>query len=356
VQELGIAIWCFRLCHSVRGPVVALVALKRANARPAASIDDADPRLETRIREMDQRLKALEPAAPPPPLAEAEIEPPAARFPTSAPTQPGLALEQRIGARWATWVGVLSLIITVGLLLRWTFENNLIGPVGRIVLGLATGGALLLTGLALRARRSLPFLAEGLSGGGLAILYLSLYAANTLYGFIGTGTTFSLMSIVTVSGIAVAVASDRQATAVLAVLGGLLTPILVSSEHPDERVLLAYLFVLGALVLGVATRRSWISLNRLAWTGSLLLLLAVIERTPVTPSRRSLAPFRAGWVFVAVPTVHAWRRGARSRRSTCGSSGTRRYFSAVYATLEPWRPLEGLWALALGAAYVAIAR
>ena len=355
MQELGIAIL---VLSAFAIPVVALLLAIAALKR---------------VDRLEQRLKALEPvhkpaarAAPeqaiPPPLAEqTRVEPPpAAPIPSAPPKPTTLALEQRIGARWATWVGVLSLIITVGLLLRWTFENNIIGPVGRVVLGLATGVALLLSGLALRSRRRLPFLAEGLSGGGLAILYLSLYAANTIYGLLGTGVTFSLMSVVTVSGIAVAVASDRQATAVLAVLGGLLTPVLVSSEHPDERVLLAYLFVLGALALGVATRRSWIALNRLSWTGSMLLIFAVVDAKPESPhavTRLVLLSALAG-LFAAVPLVQAWltRRPVATVDLWIVVGNAAAYFSLVYATLERWHPrLEGPWALALGVVYVATA-
>jgi uncharacterized membrane protein len=372
VEEFGIAILVLSaFAIPFVALVLAIVALKRANDRTAASIDEKRmQQLESRIRQLDQRLRALEPVALPVPepmpaalpmsQPQAKPEIPPARTPV-APSVPSVALEQRIGARWATWVGVLSLIITVGLLLRWTFENNLIGPVGRVVLGLTAGTALLVTGLALRARRTLPFLAEGFSGGGLAILYLSLYAANTVYGMLGTGLTFALMSGVTLSGIAVALASDRQATAVLAVLGGLLTPILVSSEHPDERVLISYLFVLGALVLGVATRRSWIALNRLAWAGSMLLLFAVLQAKPDSPhpvARLALLSALAA-LFAAVPLAKAWltRHPVAAIDLWIVVGNAAAYFSAVYLTLERWRPrLEGPWALALGAVYVTIAR
>ena len=370
MEELAIVVLVF-VAFAV--PVVALllsiVALKRTNGRPALSVDEKRIlQLESRVRQLDQRLRALEPVAAPEPIAVptlaeplAPVVPPAPPKVEAAPTKPTLALEQRIGARWATWVGVLSLIITVGLLLRWTFENNLIGPTGRVVLGLVVGCALLFAGLALRRRRNLPFLAEGLAGGGLAILYLSLYAANTLYGLLATGATFALMSAVTVSGIAVAMASDRQSTAVLAVLGGLLTPVLVSTEHPDERVLLAYLLVLGALVLGVARRRSWTALNRLSFAGSMVLLFAALEAQPASPdplARLALLSALAA-LFAAVPLVQAWldRRPVATPDLWIVVGNAAAYFSAVYVTLERWHPrLEGAWALALGVAYVAIAR
>ena len=370
MQELAIA---FLVLIAFAIPVVALllaiVALKRTNARPALSVDEKRIlQLESRVRQLDQRLKALEPVVVPAPVkapsAVAAAEPvpvPAPPRAVAPPARSSVALEQRIGARWATWMGVLSLIITVGLLLRWTFENNLIGPTGRVVLGVVVGCALLFVGLALRHSKRLPFLAEGLAGGGLAILYLSLYAANTIYGLLATGTTFALMSAVTVAGIAVAVASDRQATAVLAVLGGLLTPVLVSSEHPDERVLFCYLLVLGALVLGIARRRSWIALNRLSWTGSMILLFSALMAQPAAPrpvARLVLLTAMAG-LFAAVPLVQAWldRHPVATPDLWIVVGNAAAYFCAIYVTLERWQPrLEGGWALLLGVAYVAIAR
>ncbi len=366
MQEMALA---FLALTAFAIPVVALVlaiaALKRVNARPAASVDEKRILLlETRVRHLDQRLKALEPIAAPEPVAvpaPAPVPVPPPAKVVAPPTRPTVALEQRIGARWATWVGVLSLIITVGLLLRWTFENNLIGPTGRVVLGLVVGCALLFSGLALRRWRDLPFLAEGLAGGGLAILYLSLYAANTIYGLLATGATFALMSAVTVSGIAVALASDRQATAVLAVLGGLLTPVLVATEHPDERVLMAYLLVLGALVLGVARRREWVALNRLSFAGSMALIFAALQAQPAAPhpvARLALLSALAA-LFAAVPLVQGWiaRRPIATPDLWIVVGNAAAYFSFVYVTLERfWPRVEGAWSLLLGAAYVAIAR
>ena len=361
--------------------VLAIVALKRATQRPASSVDENRlVQLERRLRQLDQRLRALEPvtepvtappavattappAVPEPAAVPARVSTPASAAPKAAPPaiSAAVALEQRIGARWATWVGVLSLIITMGLLLRWTFENNLIGPTGRVALGLVVGVSLLVAGLALRHRRNLPFLAEGLAGGGLAILYLSLYAANTIYGLLGTGAAFALMSAVTISGIAVAVASDRQATAVLAVLGGLLTPVLVSTEHPDERVLLTYLLVLGALVLGVAQRRSWIALNRLSFTGSSLLLFAALQAQPASPHPviRLVLLSALAALFAVVPLAQAWagRRPVATPDLWIVVGNAAAYFAQVYVTLERWQPrIEGAWALLLGVAYVAVAR
>src|SRR5712692_9049630 len=133
---------------------------------------------------------------------------------------PRLDLEQRIGARWATWVGVVAILFAASFAVKWSIENNLIGPRARLGLGLAAGLASLLAGLVLHRRRDVPFLSEGLSGLGLGLCYLSLYAGYAYYELLRVGAAFGLMFVVTVLGTMVAVVSERQVTAVLALLGG----------------------------------------------------------------------------------------------------------------------------------------
>ena len=121
------------------------------------------------------------------------------------------------------------------------------------------------------------------------------------------------MLAVTLVGAAVAVASSRQITAALAVLGGLLTPLLLRVERPDERNLLVYLLVLDFLVLAIARFRSWPALNRLAWAGSALLLLPVFryQPEPVNPLTRLVLLSGLFLLFVAVPLL---RERAEYRR------------------------------------------
>jgi uncharacterized membrane protein len=299
------------------------------------------------------------PAEPAPPPPSPPVAPPAVERAPAGPPPSAPSLEERIGARWATWVGVVALLFAAAFFLQWSIKNEIIGPRTQVVLGLLAGVGLLVAGLAIR-RRALPYLSAGLSGGGLAILYLSLWAAFARYEFIGAGTAFAAMFLVTVAGSIVAVVSDRQPVAVLAVLGGLLTPILVSTGEVRELILLGYLVVLELLVLGVARFRSWPGLNRLAWLGMVLLVAPVISEQPDAPQpfgRLALLTVLF-LLFLWVPLARAWAERAPVKRLDLGLvlGNAVAYFSAVYATLEPWRPvLEAPWALVLGAVYTVVA-
>src|SRR5215470_7680183 len=178
--------------------------------------------------------------------AAAPATPPSA-VPEPAPAVPPAAgpnLEQRIGARWTTWVGAVAILFAAAFAVKLSIENNLIGPRARLGFGLVAGLVLLGAGLILRRRRDMPYLSEALAGLGLGLCYLSLFAGYAYYDLLQVGTAFALMFIVTVLGTGVAVATERQATAVLALLGGLLTPVLLARAEPNERGLLGYLVVL----------------------------------------------------------------------------------------------------------------
>ena len=352
------------LVVSMAALVFSLIAVLAARARRWP--DDAPARLaalEEQVRELSRRASPAAPAAAPavpgpaPPVAPATND----RTPPSATSPlPALDLEQRIGARWATWVGVLVILVAVGLFLKWAMDQDYLGAVTRVSVGIVCGLLMLLGGLALRARRDLPYLGEGLTGGGLGVLYLSLFAAHALYRLLGAPAAFAGMFAVTVLGTLVAVLSGRLSTAVLAVLGGLLTPVLLQVERPDERNLLAYLLVLDVLALLVARFRTWPALNRLAWGGSALLILPTLLREPEAPRplARLVLLSAVFLVFVAVPLFRERARGERIGRIdlvlvVANAAG---YFWAVYVTLDAWRPItEGPYALVLAVLYRLVA-
>ena len=285
----------------------------------------------------------------------ASVEPAHATAPAS-----GLNLEQRIGARWTTWVGVVAIIFAASFAVKLSIENDLIGPRARLGLGLVAGFILLGAGLALHRRRDVPYLSEGLSGLGLGLCYLSLFAGYAYYSLLQVGSAFALMFIVTVLGTGVAVVTERQVTAVLALLGGLLTPVLLARAEPNERGLLGYLLVLDLLVLAIARFRTWRGLNRLAWAGTVLLLAPTFLRQPEAdyPVARLVLLSLLFLLFLLTPLAREWSQGVRGREVdlliVAGTAAG--YFWAVYVTLEAWRPsLEALAAMALAILYTVLA-
>jgi uncharacterized membrane protein len=182
----------------------------------------------------------------------------------------GEGLEQVIGTRWMVWAGATILVLGIGFFLKFAFEHEWIGPAARVTLGLLAGVAMLVAGETAR-RREYGFLSQGLTGGGIGALYLSIYAASNFYHLIEIGAAFVFMALVTATGIALALFQDALPIAILATLGGLLTPLLLSTGQDKAEALFAYLGVLNLGVLGAAFYRKWRSLDILAYAGTMFL-------------------------------------------------------------------------------------
>lgn len=213
------------------------------------------------------------PLAPRAPVAREDAAPVAAEAPPP-PSGPGLLdtlagrdWEWLLGGNWLARIGVAALVIGVGFFLQLAFANNWIGSTGRVALGLVGGVAFL--GAGEYWQRKYPIWAQPVTGGGIAILYLSIFAAFSLYQLIPPLPALGLFFLVTVTAAGLALRYEAVAIAVLGILGGFLTPVMLREQLPDSRLLLAYVLVLDLGVLGLATFRNWRWFTLLGLLGSL---------------------------------------------------------------------------------------
>ncbi len=96
--------------------------------------------------------------------------------PPPDPTQEAWKLESLIGSRVLLGAGLLSLLLGAVFFFKLSLDHHWIPPSVRVLCGLAAGLALLLGGAYLLAKRK-TYLAEGLTGLGASLLYLSLWGA-----------------------------------------------------------------------------------------------------------------------------------------------------------------------------------
>jgi uncharacterized membrane protein len=282
-------------------PVLAIVAIVRvSNFR--ASFEQI-PKLISRVFELERKLDALErrmtasgsvqtgaPAQatqPPPIRREPEAAAPKPPVPTPTPLAPPPAaaapppiverpreapapfasyvphdspahtdFESIIAGRWLYYVGILALAVAMTFFLKYAFDNTWIGPAGRVAIGLLLGSAMFPLSQWI-LKRGYQYFSEGIAGLGAAILYLSIWAGWHYYHLFEQPVAFALMIVVTAATVAVALGRNSERIAVLALIGGALTPALVSTGHNEEVALFTYLVVLGAGMLAVAWRRDW---------------------------------------------------------------------------------------------------
>jgi len=184
--------------------------------------------------------------------------------------RPGVSTEYAVATNWLVRIGVVIVVIGVIFFLDYTSTRGWLGPMGKVAISLLTGSALLAVGIRLLGRRY-HLIAQGLLGAGLAVWYAGLFAAANLYGLIGTGTAFLLMACVTVGAGIMAVRFNSMLVAILGIIGGYGTPIMLSTEAVNFPGFFGYMLVLGCGVFGIAHRRNWHLLNALAFVATYVL-------------------------------------------------------------------------------------
>jgi uncharacterized membrane protein len=158
--------------------------------------------------------------------------------------------------------GVVILFFALSFLVKLAIDNQLFPIELRLAAVAAVGIALVGTGWRLRLQRR----AYGLSlqGGGLAVMYLTLYAAFKLYDLLPPGLALALLLATALLGAAIAILEESEGLAVIGFLGGFFAPVLASTGSGDHVLLFGFYAVLNIGLLAIAWFKPWRWLN---WVG-----------------------------------------------------------------------------------------
>ena len=227
------------------------------------------------------RAPVPRPASPAPP--DASTQAPRQREPTPADAPqavPGRAREMPSDPvswvvnwikQWVTTgnapvkVGVLVSLVGVGLLLREAHRRGIIELTIEVRLAAAAVFGLVLLAVGWRQRRRRPIYGVSLQGGGVAVLYLTTYAAFVVYDVVGAVPAAAAVVIVTAGAGVLSVLQDSRVLAVLGIIGGFLAPVLTYSRPDDHVYVFSFFLVLNAAIIGVAWFKTWPELNLLGF-------------------------------------------------------------------------------------------
>ncbi|MDQ3626743.1 MAG: DUF2339 domain-containing protein, partial [Verrucomicrobiota bacterium] len=238
-------------------------------------------------------------AAVPPPLPT-PLPPPSPR----KPAVPAIDWEAFMGVKLFAWLGGFALFLGVVFLVKYSFENNLITPFMRVVLGAFIGLGLIGAGW-FTAQRNYRVPGQSLCATGVLVLYAVTFGAHAFYGLVSLPTAFLFMSTVTVTVFTLAVRLDAQVVVILGLLGGFLTPPLLTNAEDDPLRLFGYVALLNAGIAAVALRKRWDYLLILAAIGTVITQWGWV---PWYDSGRAAAGF---FVFLALQAQFlaiAWMR------------------------------------------------
>lgn len=222
------------------------------------------------------------------------------------PRAPGQSLEMKLGTRWLNWVGIVMLLVGIGFFLKYAYDNAWIGPKGRLAIGAILGIIALGLGERFR-RRDWSILFQVLTGGGLAIFYLCVFFSFQVYRLADQTISMILAILVTALAVVMAVSYNALPVAILAVIGGFLSPVLLSTGTNHPYAFFTYIAILDMVAMGVAYFRRWRALDLLCFIGTIVMYLGWHQRFYASDQMMPALIFTSLFylIFLLIPALHS---------------------------------------------------
>jgi uncharacterized membrane protein len=219
------------------------------------------------------------PVAPPPPLAVSEAGPEPAAAESAGFKLPAFNWEQFMGVKLAAWLGGFALFLGSVFFVKLSIENNWVPPEVRVALGFLLGVGLVVGGVVLSQKRY-AVTAQTLCASGIVTLYAITFSCRSIYHFefFGPLATLALMVLITGTAFLLAVRMEARVVAILGMLGGFLTPILLSTGVDNPLGLFAYIALLDLGLVAVALHRRWHFLVPLGMAGTIAMEFGWAEK------------------------------------------------------------------------------
>jgi uncharacterized membrane protein len=173
---------------------------------------------------------------------------------------------EEVSGRILGRIGIGAVVLGVAFFLKYAFDNDWIDPTGRVILGIMIG--IVIMGIGQWLRKKYLGYSDLLMGGGLAILYISIFSSFALYHLVDPMTAFFGMVIVTAVGVIISIIDATQTLSVIALIGGFLSPFLIGVTELGPWITFTYITILNGGTLGILTHKRWPNLILIALIGT----------------------------------------------------------------------------------------
>jgi len=264
-------------------------------------------------------------------------------------------MEKFIGENLVSKIGIVILVLAIGYFVKFAIDNDWIGPVGRVGIGILCGAILVAVAHALR--NSYKAFSSVLAGGGIAVFYFTIALGFHQFHLFSQTVAFVIMVVITCFAVILSHLYNRQEVAIIALIGGFATPFMVSTGSGNYKILFSYLIILNAGLLVIAYSKAWRLLNLLAFIFTVILfgfwLFTLKYNTPVSTYANGLLFATAFYLlFFIINIAHNIRENKKFIASDFGIllANTCLYFSAglYLLTMMKAEPYRGLFTAGIG--------
>jgi hypothetical protein len=228
------------------------------------------------------------PLTEPTPVAAARApisQPPPSLPPAPAKSEPSFNWEQFVGVKLFAWIAGVGLLFTAIYFLKYSIDHGWIPPAVRAAMGFLAGAGLIVGGLA-SIRRAFATAGQTLVGTGIVVLYAVTVACRRYYEFdffsdastAGTVASGGFLVLITVAAFLLAIRLNAQVIALLGVLAGFATPIMLSTGVDNPPGLFGFIALLDLGLLAIALHRRWDYLATLAALGTVIMEIGWAEK------------------------------------------------------------------------------
>ncbi len=206
-------------------------------------------------------------------------------------------LEKFIGENLANKIGIAILVLGISFFVKYAIDKDWINETGRVIIGLACGGILI--GVAHYFRNAYRSFSSVLAGGAIAVFYFTIAYAFHQYQLIGQQAAFLIMIVITSFAVLLSLLYNRIELAIIAVVGGFITPFLVSTGQGNYVALFTYLCVLNAGMMVLAYFKKWPAINSISLIFTVLIFGGWLTDQLLSGNEQTF-PYRNAMLFASL--------------------------------------------------------